>query len=78
MQYNGTMLPLKKHGANGINNFDFQGFLQHDILVPNNTNLLNPIKTITAKISTLREQLRLLTEARDRLLPKLMSGQIEV
>ena len=31
-----------------------------------------------AKIQLNREQLRLLTEARDRLLPKLMSGEIEV
>ena len=30
------------------------------------------------KIQKNREQLRLLTEARDRLLPKLMSGEIEV
>ncbi len=78
MQNNGTMLPLKKHAANGINNFDFQGFLQHDILVPNDIKLLDPIKTVTIKISNLREQLRLLTEARDRLLPKLMNGEIEV
>ena len=30
------------------------------------------------KIWTLEAQIRLLTEARDRLLPKLMSGEIEV
>ena len=31
-----------------------------------------------AQIDILKEQIRLLTEARDRLLPKLMGGEIEV
>lgn len=35
-------------------------------------------KTIDARIFNIDGQLRLLTEARDRLLPKLMSGEIEV
>ena len=39
------------------------------------TNLVTP--TIK-KVSSIRNQLRLLTEARDRLLPKLMSGEIEI
>lgn len=39
------------------------------------TNLVTP--TIK-KVSSIRNQIRLLTEARDRLLPKLMSGEIEV
>ena len=39
------------------------------------TNLVTP--TIK-KVSSIRNQLRLLTEARDRLLPKLMSGDIEI
>ena len=34
--------------------------------------------TSIARIISLQSQLRLLTEARDRLLPKLMSGEIEV
>ena len=39
------------------------------------TNLVTP--TIK-KVSSIRNQIRLLTEARDRLLPKLMSGEIEI
>ena len=39
------------------------------------TNLVTP--TIK-KVSSIRNQIRLLTEARDRLLPKLMSGDIEI
>lgn len=78
MQTSGRMLPLKKHGANGINNFDFDGFLNHELLIPDNACMLKPIEAIMAKISIIQGQFALLTEARDRLLPKLMSGEIEV
>ena len=78
MQTSGRMLPYKKHGANGINNFDFDGFLNHELLIPNNADMLTPIEAIMAKISIIQGQFALLTEARDRLLPKLMNGEIEV
>ena len=78
MQISGRMLPLKKHGANGINNFDFDGFLNHELLIPNKADMLSPIEAIMAKISIIQGQFALLTEARDRLLPKLMNGEIEV
>lgn len=78
MQISGRMLPLKKHGANGINNFDFDGFLNHALLITNNTDLINPIKAIMRKSSILQGEITLLLEARDRLLPKLMSGEMEV
>ena len=78
MQTSGRMLPLKKHGANGINNFDFDGFLNHELLIPDNACMLKPIEAIMAKISIIQGQFALLTEARDRLLPKLMNGEIEV
>ena len=77
MQASGRMLPLKKHGANGINNFDFDGFLNHELLIPDNACMLKPIEAIMAKISIIQGQFALLAEARDRLLPKLMSGEIE-
>lgn len=78
MQSSGRMIPLKKHGANGINNFDFDGFLNHKLLIPANTSMLEPIEAIMAKISAIQGQFVLLTEARNRLLPKLMSGEVEV
>ena len=78
MQTSGRMLPFKKHGANGINNFDFDGFLNHELLIPNNANMLAPIEAIMAKISIIQGKFALLTEARDRLIPKLMNGEIEV
>ena len=38
----------------------------------------NQIYTITRKIKCLALQIKRLSEARDRLLPKLMSGEVEV
>ena len=78
MQSSGRMLPFKKQGANGINNFAFEDFLEHELLVPNNEILLKPLEYIMLKISNIQNQLALLIQARDRLLPKLMSGEIEV
>lgn len=78
MQTSGRMLPFKKHGANGINNFDFDGFLNHTLLIPNNAELIKPIEKIVKKISIIQGEITLLTEARNRLLPKLMIGEIEV
>ena len=78
MQTSGRMLPLKKHGANGINNFDFEGFLHHELLIPNDADMVEPLKTIMRKISIIQGEVTLLIEARDRLLPKLMSGELEM
>lgn len=41
-------------------------------------NFENFVKPISERITNARHQLRLLTESRDRLLPKLLSGEIEV
>lgn len=78
MQLSGRMLPYKKNGANGINNFAFEEFLAHSLLVPQNEKLVEPFVRIKTKVSTIQGQLALLEEARDRLLPKLMSGEVEV
>ena len=52
-----------------------------DVLVPTNT-ILNEYNSLRIKIQqdleNIKSQLRLLTESRDRLLPKLLSGEIEV
>ena len=52
-----------------------------DIIVPE-AELLSGFEDLAStyfnKVQSLQSQLRLLTEARDRLLPKLMSGEIEV
>ncbi|MBR6617481.1 MAG: restriction endonuclease subunit S [Oscillospiraceae bacterium] len=78
MQLSGRMLPYKKQGSNGINNFAFEDFLKHELLVPQNLKMLLPFENIMKKICNIQSQFALLTEVRDRLLPKLMSGELEV
>ncbi len=78
MQTSGRMMPFKKQGSNGINNFAFEDFLSHELLIPNNEALLLPIENIMKKTSNIQRQFALLSQARDRLLPKLMSGELEV
>ena len=78
MQLSGRMLPYKKNGANGINNFAFEEFLTHSLLIPQNKKLVKPFARIMSKVNMLQGQLTLLEEARDRLLPKLMTREIEI
>ena len=78
MQSSGRMVPFKKHGANGINNFDFESFLSHHLLYTSNTDLLCRFDTIMQKIDILRLDIKNATETRNRLLPKLMTGKLEV
>lgn len=52
-----------------------------DILVPNQsivTEFNDLVSPIIKSIFSKSKQIKMLTEARDRLLPKLMSGEIEV
>lgn len=82
-----TFLSLREHlnniGSNGatmtnVNKSKFEGIY---VVIPN--EILSELfyKTVEKyfnNILTLQSQLRLLTEARDRLLPKLMNGEIKV
>ncbi|MCR5820077.1 MAG: restriction endonuclease subunit S [Bacteroidaceae bacterium] len=77
--HNGSrMQKFKKNGANGINNFDFQEFLKHEVLVPPVSFTIKELEIIQKSISDYRVQIRLLSEARDRLLPKLMSRELQI
>ena len=49
-----------------------------ELCVPNNLELYQPFSMFYNQRQGLLSQIRLLTEARDRLLPKLMSGEIQV
>lgn len=49
-----------------------------ELLVPNGKGLYSPFTVLNEIRQNYLNQIRLLTEARDRLLPKLMSGEIEV
>lgn len=81
-QENGLLYQYKSNSANGINNFAFETFIDEvKITIPKETELkgfTEKVKPIFTLISTLGEQNSKLREARDILLPKLMSGQIQV
>ena len=76
MQRSGRMHPFKKRGSNGINNFDFNSFLNHELSIPP-IEMIVLLETIMSKIGLIQGDLALLKEARDRLLPRLMNGEIE-
>lgn len=82
-----SFLSLKEHleniGSNGatMTNVNKSKFESIEIILPNNVlinNYHSKVKNNFSKILKIYNQLRLLTEARDRLLPKLMSGEIEI
>lgn len=76
------MLVYKSQGANGINNFRFEDMIaDEELFIPQNEyydQFVEPIKNIYSLISNLRIQISLLKEARDILLPRLMTGMIDV
>lgn len=83
MQYcrnSGDMKKYEKDSAGNIINFAWTTFLENfHMLVPNENFLKNFYKIANANINqqvNISLQIRLLTEARDRLLPKLMRGGI--
>ena len=49
-----------------------------ELIVPTNIELFIPFQKGFKQRQSLLSQIRLLTEARDRLLPKLMSGEINI
>ena len=69
-------------GASGSTiKFLTKGMIESLVIIEPFINVLNSFNHIIEPIKTQKEnlqsQIRLLTEARDRLLPKLMSGEIE-
>jgi type I restriction enzyme S subunit len=79
---NGVIAQYEKHSASNIVNYGFEEFIgEQKITIPKETELrafTEKVKPIFTLISTLGEQNTKLREARDILLPKLMSGQIEI
>ena len=82
-----TFLSLKEHlnniGSNGatMTNVNKSKFENIDVLIPKTSISCMYNETVEQafiSIKMLSSQIRLLTEARDRLLPKLMSGEIKV
>ena len=78
----GITAQYDKRSASSIVNYRWKDFLsQQEILIPKEIVLRDYIKKselIHSSITKKSSQIRLLTEARDRLLPKLMSGEIYV
>lgn len=81
-QENELLYQYKSNSANGINNFAFETFIDEvKITIPKESELeafTEKVKPLFTIINTLGEQNTKLREARDILLPRLMSGQIEV
>jgi type I restriction enzyme S subunit len=75
------MLIYKSQGANGINNFRFKDMVNDEVIsIPNGRHLINLteiFKNIYSEKSNLTIQIKLLKEARDILLPRLMTGMID-
>ncbi|WP_242131334.1 restriction endonuclease subunit S [Aestuariivivens marinum] len=76
------MLVYKVQAANGINNFNFEEMIRdEELFIPEGENLnilVNSIKSCYKLISNIRIQNQYLKEARDILLPRLMTGMIDV
>jgi type I restriction enzyme S subunit len=81
-QGNGLLYQYKSNSANGINNFAFETFIEEvKVPIPKSSELnsfTEKVRPIFTLINTLGEQNSKLREARDILLPRLMSGEIEV
>ncbi len=82
MQEGGRMDFFKTPSAAGINNFRFTGLLEDEfVLIPPRALLLefvSQVAAIRAQLANLALQNQKLRAARDLLLPRLMSGEIEV
>jgi type I restriction enzyme S subunit len=79
MQISKRLLPYKKNGANGINNFAFNDFLNHKLLIPEaNSKLYSYLEKYEKAKTQIQKKLFLLQTARDKLLPRLMNGDINV
>lgn len=76
------MLVYKSQAANGINNFRFEDMIIDELLMIPKGELLNrfvnSLKPKYQLISNFRNQIKLLKEAREILLPRLLTGIIDV
>jgi type I restriction enzyme, S subunit len=79
---NNKMLAYKSQGANGINNFQFGNLITEEQLpLPLKDTFDRFVKKLEKSyrgVANLRSQIQFLSEARDILLPRLMSGMINI
>ena len=73
---------FQKQSASALQNFNFKAFLEHQMVpVPSHYLLQNfseHSRPIHAQIARLSQQIRLLRQARDILLPRFMNGEVAV
>ena len=79
---NNTQMDFLQQAAGTSQKFVSLSFIRNTLILRPSDTILNLFYNHSEKyfnsVQTLHSQLRLLTEARDRLLPKLMSGEIEI
>ena len=79
---NNTQMDFLQQAAGTSQKFVSLSFIRNTLILRPSDTILNLFYNHSEKyfnyVQTLQSQLRLLTEARDRLLPKLMSGEIEL
>ena len=79
---NNTQMDFLQRAAGTSQKFVSLSFIRNTLILRPSDTILNLFYNHSEKyfnyVQTLQSQLRLLTEARDRLLPKLMSGEIEI
>ena len=79
---NNTQMDFLQQAAGTSQKFVSLSFIRNTLILRPSDTILNLFYNHSEKyfnyVQTLQSQLRLLTEARDRLLPKLMSGEIEI
>lgn len=79
---NGVLLEFEKKSASSIINYRWKDFLQEQYLLEPNEVIIGQFNVIVGnaynKIMLLSIEMETLQQARDRLLPKLMSGELEV
>ncbi|PAF48131.1 hypothetical protein BKH46_02140 [Helicobacter sp. 12S02634-8] len=80
--YNKKVMFVYENGTTGIKNFDISGFLETELIVIPAKKIIDQfekiIETYTSKIFSNGLENEKLATLRDSLLPKLMSGEIEV
>ena len=79
---NNTQMDFLQQAAGTSQKFVSLSFIRNTLILRPSDTILNLFYNHSEKyfnyVQTLQSQLRLLSEARDRLLPKLMSGEIEI
>ena len=79
-RFTGALQPYERRSASNIVNFGWQDFLNmKEIIIPSEAILvkyLSMTETFKEKIDTCTSQIQFLQSARDKILPKLMNGDI--